>query len=129
MSVKIFFSYAHKDEPLLNELKKHLRLLQWQGLIETWHDRDISAGTEWEQEIIEHLNDVQIILLLVSPDFMNSNYSYGIEMKRAMERHERREARVIPVILRYVYWRDAPFGKLQALPTNAKPVKSWHDMD
>ena len=96
-----------------------------------WHDREITAGTEWEREIDTHLNSAQIILLLVSPDFMDSDYSYSIEMKRAMARHERGEARVIPVILRAVYWQGAPFGKLQALPTDAKPVMSryWHNLD
>src|SRR5713101_6405857 len=100
MSVKIFFCYAHKDEALLNQLKVHLIPLQRQGLIDIWHDRDISAGTEWEQEISQHLNAAQIILLLVSPDFMASAYCYGIEMQRALERHELGEARVIPIILR-----------------------------
>jgi hypothetical protein len=106
-------------------------MLQRQGLIGVWHDSDISPGTEWEQEISKHLNEAQIILLLISPDFMNSDYCYGIEMKRALERHERGEARVIPVILRPVYWRGAPFGKLQALPADGKPVtsSSWHYID
>ncbi len=125
MPVKIFYCYAHEDEALLNKLKTQLSPLQRQGLIDVWHDREISAGTEWEREITEHLNAAQIILLLVSPDFMNSDYCYSIEMKRAMERHELGEARVIPVILRPIEWKNAPFGKLQALPTNAKPVTSW----
>ena len=130
MPVKIFFCYAHEDEPLLNKLKAHLRPLQRQGLIDVWHDRDISAGTEWEQEINKHLNDAKIILLLVSPDFMDSDYCYGIEMKKALERHERGEAKVIPIILRPVYWQGL-LGKLQALPTDAKPVisSSWHYLD
>lgn len=130
MSVKIFFCYAHEDEVLLNKLKTHLRPLQRQGLINLWYDRDISAGTEWESEISQHLNSAQIILLLVSPDFMNSDYCYGIEMQRAIERHERKEACVIPVILRPVYWQGV-LGKLQALPTDAKPVisPSWHSLD
>src|SRR5690242_18483104 len=98
MAVKLFFCYAHEDEPLLNNLKTHLRPLQREGLINIWYDRDISAGTEWEEEIDRHLNEANIILLLVSPDFMDSDYCYGTEMQRALERHERGEARVIPVI-------------------------------
>jgi TIR domain/WD domain, G-beta repeat len=128
MSVSIFFCYAHEDEELLNKLKRHLWPLQRQGLIAVWHDRDISAGTEWEQEISQHLNAAQIILLLVSPDFMYSDYCYGVEMKRAIERHQRGEARVIPVILRSVYWQGI-LGHLQALPIDAKPVRSWADVD
>src|SRR6266700_3446722 len=128
MSVSIFFCYAHEDEDLLNKLKRHLWPLQRQGLIAVWHDRDISAGTEWEQEISQHLNAAQIILLLVSPDFMYSEYCYGVEMQRALQRHQRGEARVIPVILRPVYWQGI-LGTLQALPTDAKPVRSWSDVD
>ena len=131
MPVKIFFCYAHEDEPLLNKLKTHLRPLQRTGLVDVWHDRDISAGSEWEQEIKEQLNAAQIILLLISPDFMNSDYCYGVEMQRALERHDSEEACVIPIILRYVYWRGEPLGKLHALPTDGKPVKSqnWYDLD
>jgi len=128
MPVKIFFCYAHEDEALLNKLKTHLKPLQRKGLIDVWYDRDISAGTVWEQQIKEQLNIAQIILLLVSPDFMDSDYCYGIEMQRALERHELGEARVIPIILRHVYWQDV-LGDLQALPTDAKPIKSWSDLD
>ena len=128
MTVSIFFCYAHEDEDLLNKLKRHLCPLQRQGLIDVWHDRDISAGTEWEQEISQHLKAAHIILLLVSPDFMYSEYCYGVEMKRAIERHQRGEARVIPIIVRPVYWQGI-LGHLQALPTHAKPVRSWSDID
>ncbi len=130
MPVKIFCCYAHEDEALLKKLKTHLRPLQRQGLVDVWYDRDISAGTDWEQQIKEQLNTAQIILLLVSPDFMDSDYCYGIEMKRAIERYERGEAHVIPIILRPVYWHDV-LGKLQALPTDALPVMSsgWQYQD
>ena len=131
MPVKIFFCYAHEDEPLLNKLKTHLRPLQRAGLVDVWHDRDISAGSEWQQEIKQHLNLANIILLLVSPDFMDSDYCYSIEMKYAIERHDRGEVQVIPIILRPVYWQEAPFGKLQALPKDAKPVTGsiWRNID
>lgn len=131
MPVEIFFCYAHEDEPLLNKLKVQLKPLQRQGLIDVWYDRDISAGTEWEREIDKHLNTAQIILLLVSPDFMDSDYCYSVEMKRAIERHNQGDACVIPVILRPVYWQGSPFGKLQSLSTNTLPVTDpvWHNMD
>src|SRR6266702_3671187 len=122
MPVKLFLCHAHEDEPLLDKLKSHLSPLRRQGLIQMWHDRDISAGTEWEQEISKHLNGAQIILLMVSPNFMDSDYCYGIEAKQAMERHERGEAQVIPIILRPCLWHDALFAKLQALPTDDKPI-------
>jgi hypothetical protein len=128
MPVKIFFCYAHEDETLLNQLKTHLKPLQWKGLIDTWYDRDISPGTEWKQEINKRLNEAEIILLLVSPDFMASDYCYSVEMKQALERHERGESRVIPIILRPTLWQGE-LGTLQALPIDAKPIKSWPDPD
>jgi TIR domain len=128
--VEIFCCYSRKDQPLLNELKAHLMPLQRQGLVKIWADTDISAGTEWEKEIEKHLDTAQIILLLVSPDFINSDYCYSKEMKRAIERHERGEARVIPVILRHVYWQGL-FGNFQALPKDALPITdpNWHNLD
>ena len=130
MPVKIFFCYAHEDETLLNKLKTHLRPLQRKGLIDVWYDRDIRAGTKWEEEIDKHLNEANIILLLVSPDFMDSDYCYGKEMHRALERDQRGEARVIPIILRSVYWQGV-LETLQALPTDARPVvdRYWHNLD
>ena len=128
-AVTIFFSYAHKDEALRKELEKHLKVLQHQGLINMWYDRKISAGTEWKLQIDTHLNTAQVILLLVSPDFMSSDYCYGREMKRAMERHESGEARIIPILLRPVYYEGAPFEKFQMLPTNGKPITRWPHRD
>src|SRR6266849_2759431 len=131
MAVKIFFCYAHEDEYLLIQLQMHLRPLEREGLIEFWYDRNISAGTEWEREISEQLNTAQIVLLLVSPDFMNSDYCYAVEMKQAIQRYERNEACVIPVILRPVYWQIASLRILQALPTDAQPIvdRNWHTLD
>lgn len=127
--IEVFFSYAHEDERLKNKLADQLAILQRLGVITKWHDRMISAGTEWKPEIERRLNSAQIILLLVSADFLASDFCYGVEMARAIERHERGEARVIPVILRACRWTMAPFGKLQALPKNAKPVTSWGNID
>jgi hypothetical protein len=129
MSVKIFCCYAHEDESLLDQLKRHLKPLQRQGLIDVWHDRDISAGKEWENVVKEELNVAQIILLLVSPHFIDSDYCYSIELKRAIERHDAGDACVIPIIIRPVNWKGAPFDKLQALPKNSKPVSRWSNRD
>jgi hypothetical protein len=128
-AVEVLYSYAHEDEKLRNELDKHLSNLKRQGVITDWHDRDISAGTEWNEEIARHLESAKVILLLISPDFMNSDYIHDVEVKRAMERHESGEARVIPVIVRPVDWEGTPFSKLQALPTDALPVTKWENQD
>lgn len=128
-TIEVFYSYSHEDEALRDELNKHLALLKRQGVIRDWHDRRIAAGTEWSGQIDKHVNSAGVILLMVSADFMASAYCWDVEMKRAMERHEAREAVVIPVILRAEDWHSAPFGKLQALPKEAKPVTSWPNRD
>ncbi len=128
-SISIFISYSHRDDEWRQELDIHLSSLRRQGVISVWHDRWILAGKEWAREINHNLNDADLILLLISPDFINSDYCYDIEMKRAVERHDAGEAVVIPIILRSCDWKDAPFGKLQALPRDAKPIKSAADRD
>ncbi len=130
-ALEVFFSYSHKDQDLRDQLETHLSLLKNQGIISSWHDRKIIAGTEWAGEIDTHLNTAQIILLLISADFLASTYCYDIEVSLAMERHNAGEARVIPIILRPCDWHSAPFGKLQALPTDGKPVDSrnWYNKD
>jgi tetratricopeptide (TPR) repeat protein len=127
--LEIFYSYAHEDEKLRDKLEKHLSQLKHQGVISEWHDREITAGSEWANQISEHLESAQIILLLISPDFLASDYCHDVEMTRAMEQHHTQEARVIPIILRPVDWEGAPFSKLQCLPRNAEPVTLWKNED
>jgi hypothetical protein len=127
--ITLFYSYSHKDEELQKQLTNHLSSLKRRGIISEWHDRKISPGKEWEGQIDKHLSQANIILLLISSDFLASDYCYGIEMKKALERHEAKEARVIPVILRPVAWKGLPFEKLQALPKDAKPVTKWQNID
>lgn len=128
-SITIFISYAHEDEKLCLELEKHLQELRRQRLIHTWHNRNINAGTEWQKAIDSHLTTAQIVLLLISPDFLDSDYHYSIEVQKGMEQHERGVTRVIPILLRPVHWQGLAFGKLQALPTNGKPVTKWRNRD
>src|SRR5437660_5533170 len=125
----LFYSYAHTDEALREQLEKHLSLLQRQGLLSTWHDRAIQPGNTWAREIDDHLNQAEIILLLVSASFLASDYCYENEMRRALERHQRGEARVIPIILHPCDWSSAPFSKLQALPRNARPITTWANQE
>lgn len=127
--VDVFFSYSHEDEKLRDKLALHLANLKNQGLIKLWHDRKISAGTEWVKEIDDQLDSAGIILLLVSDHFLASDYCYGVEMKRSLARHDAGEAIVIPIILKPVDWSGAPFGKLQAFPKDAKPVTKWNNRD
>ncbi|AKG23906.1 TIR domain-containing protein [Calothrix sp. 336/3] len=128
-AVEVFFSYAHEDEKMRNDLEKHLSLLKRQGIITGWHDRKISAGREWNDEIDTHLNTAKVILLLISSAFMASDYCWDVEVRRAMERHEKKEARVIPIILKPTDWKSAPFARLQALPKDAKAITKWGNRD
>ena len=126
---KLVFSYSHVDEALRNELEKHLSPLKRQGLIESWHDRRIIAGEEFNGEINRHFEEADIVLLLVSSDFINSDYCYDVEMTRAMERHVLGQAVVIPVILRLCHWHDLSFGKLMTATPDGKPVTQYASLD
>ncbi len=125
MPINVFISYAHRDRKLRDELAAHLSNLRNQHVIHDWFDGDILPGIEWEQDILDHLSTARIILLLISAYFMNSTFCTSVELQQAIVRHEAHEAHVIPIILRPTDWKDAPFAKLQVLPTNGKPVSKW----
>lgn len=124
-SIDIFISYAYEDKNLCDELLKWLRPQEIVGRINVWHDGQIIPGTEWDEAIKKHLSTAHLIILLVSPDFMASEYCNRIEMTKALERHDARDARVIPIIIRPADWEEAPFSKLQVLPTKGVPVVDW----
>ncbi|MDT0442058.1 TIR domain-containing protein [Streptomyces johnsoniae] len=126
---KMFISYSHRDDELRSQLEKHLSLLRWRGLLDSWSDRQIRPGDEWNGAIDDGLESADIILLLVSADFLASDYCRDIEMLRAMERHGEGTARVVPVVLRACDWRAFPFGTLQALPQDGRPVTAWPNPD
>jgi hypothetical protein len=125
--IPIFCCYAPKDRKHLLNLRTCLADMKDRGLINLWADVDIQPGAEAESEIDRHLNSAEIVLLLISPDFVASD-ACRKQMRRAMERHE---ACVIPVLLRPVDRQGTPFAKLQPLPTDAVPVTSntWHSQD
>jgi len=127
--LKVFYSYSHKDEGHRENLETHLALLKRQGWIEGWSDRLLLAGDDWRQGIDEALEAADLILFLVSADFIASDYCYGKEMERALERHDAEEAVAVPLIVRAVDWQSAPFGRIQGLPKDGKPVTSWPNLD
>lgn len=128
-TVQLFCSYSHKDESLRAELEYHLKHLQDQGIIDLWYDRKTEAGDEWKHKIDKNLISADIILLLVSANFMASGYCMHMEMNRALDQHNNGVARVIPIILRDVDWSNAPFSKLQALPRDGRAVTKWRPRD
>ena len=127
--LKIFYSYSHIDETYREQLEKHLSILKRNKIIDGWHDRKITPGEEWNPEIDTNLQSANIILLLISSDFIDSNYCYDIEMQKAMELHNAGRAAVVPIIIRPCLWTDTPFAKLQALPKDGKPVSKWSNLD
>lgn len=128
-AVEIYISSVHEDERLVDGLEEYLAPLKGQGLIVTWRADAMRMGEDSQDAINTHLSTAQIILLLVSPDALASDYWYQIEMKRAMERYQARETLVIPIILRAVDWRDAPFGNIISLPKDARPITNWPNRD
>jgi len=127
--LKAFISYAHEDEAMKNDLDKHLISLKRSDKIDVWQDRMLMAGTEWDSTIKKELEEADMILLLISVDFISSQYIWDKELKTALQKHENGTARIIPVILRECDWHDMPFAKLQALPTGAEPVTRFPDKD
>lgn len=115
-SLNLFISYSHADDALRERLEIHLTILKRQGVIQMWNDRAIEPGKPWEKEILENLKTADIVLLLVSADFLASDFCQHIELTLAMERHHSGEACVIPVFLSSCDWKHAQFGKLQGVP-------------
>ena len=123
--INLFFSYSHVDETMRNELEIHLTMLRRSGLIASWHDRRIGAGENLANEISQHLEEADVILLLLSPHFLASEYCYEIEARRALERHKEGTAVVIPVILQPCDLLSSPFRELRATPHDGKPVAKF----
>jgi formylglycine-generating enzyme required for sulfatase activity len=127
--ISLFYSYSHRDEDLRLALEEHLSVLRRAGLIAEWHDRKIMAGENWAEAIDRSLTSADIVLLLVSAAFINSDYCWGREMEKALKRDASGEARVIPVILRPCRWLSTPLATLQALPREGRAVTLWPNAD
>jgi hypothetical protein len=127
--IETFISYSHQDNDLRQEFEAHLALLRRQALLAAWHDRMIAPGDNWKGHVDSRLNRAELVLLLVSADFLASDYCYDCEMKRALERHKGGEARVIPILLRPCDWKTSELGGLHSLPRDGVPVTTWRNRD
>ena len=125
MSWRVFYSYSHEDATLRDRLGKYLAPLVHQKKIVEWHDRKIEPGGNWETEISSHLEFAHLILLLVSADFLASEYCFGVEVEKALARLKRGEAKVVPVLLKPCLWKESRFSELQIIPRDAKAITSW----
>lgn len=127
--IEVFISYSRKDKLLRDQLADQLANLRRQNIIRDWFDGDIVPGTEWRKQIQQHLESAQIILLLISADFMASDFCYSAEMTRVLQRHEAGKARVLPILLRPTDYEGAPFSELLLLPSDGKPITTWTNQD
>ncbi len=127
--LKLFYSYSHADEEYKNELKTHLEVLKNTGYITDWNDRDINAGDDWKKGLNQNLEEADIILLLVSSDFLASKYCYAIETMRALEKNDTGESIVIPILLRPCLWLESVLSEVQSLPRDNKAISTFQNMD
>ncbi len=125
--MKAFISYSHKDSSALDRLHTHLAILRREGKIEAWFDRKILPGANIDAEVMSKLQESDLFLALVSPDFLASNYCYETEMKTALKQHESGRTRLIPIILEPCDWQSTPLRSLKALPRDGKPVADWQN--
>lgn len=126
---KIFYSYSHKDERFRDELEVHLAPLVRNKRISEWHDRKIKPGEDWDAEINSELNSAHLIILLLSPDFLASDYCFGVEVEQALTKFKNGSAKIVPILIRPCLWEESPFSQLQIIPRDAKAVSSWTSMD
>jgi len=129
MTETLFISYSHRDVRAVDELRTHLRPLERRGVITPWTDKYLIPGDEFDSVIRRHLSNARLIALIVSPDFLASDYCFDVEMKEAVTRHEQGSVRIIPIIYRTCQWKTAPFASLQVTPPGGKPVVLWNDID
>ena len=126
---KLFISYSHKDDSHREELEERLAMLKRNNIVSVWHDRKILAGEEWKDKIDDKLESADIILFLISPSFLASNYCFDVEVKKAMEKQAAGTAKIISIIVRTCDWHECEFSKFQAVPKDARPLDLWENKD
>lgn len=127
--IKIFISYAHEDEKYKDELAKHMSALVRQGVLEEWNDRKIKSGEEWDQAIKTKLDQANIILFLVSKNFIASEYIFDVEIKNALSRHEKGAVRIIPILINYCFFEGSAISQFPIFPSKARPIESYKNPD
>jgi small GTP-binding protein len=127
---KLFISYSHKDAEYKDELLNRLKVISRQFNVDTWHDEQLLAGDKIDPEIIKQLDVADMVIMLISPDFIASDYCFETEMQRALENAEQRSSRVIPIIVRETPdWHQHAIGQDLALPDDGKPLEDWPSAD
>jgi hypothetical protein len=124
-----FLSYAPADEALVHGFEKHLAALKRDGLLATWHEGLVSPGASWNDVTCWWLDRAQLVLPLITADFLASDRCYNVHLARALERHEARQVHIVPILLRPCDWRTTTLAALTPLPENQRPVTAWPDSD
>ncbi len=127
--IKVFISYSRKDKEYKEELLEFLAPMRRNNVIQIWNDKDIVPGEQWEDELLERLTTADIVIFLVSPSLLNSDYIHRVEIKGAMERHKKGELVIIPILIRNSDFAESDFKTFQGLPADLKPVTTWDDRD
>lgn len=127
--VEVFFSYAHVDEELMSAVRRQMIIYERNGRLVKWYDRKIPPGDLWRESIDSRIRQAKVILLFLSPHFIESRYCFEIEGNIALERARCGEATVIPVILRPCAWQETPYAAFQALPKDGHPLSRCEDVD
>ncbi len=121
---KLFISYSHQDDKYLDLFHKHLANLKRENHVSTWTDRDILTG-KLDENIWKALEESQIFIALLSPDYIASSYCYDKEFKTALQRVEDGNLIIVPIIMESCDWQSSPFSDFKILPKDAKPVANW----
>ena len=122
---QLFYSYSHKDSDLRERLATYLAPLKQQNKIEEWYDRRIEPGQNWEKEITDRLDSANLFILLVTGDFLASDYCFGVEVERALARLKKGEVKIVPILAKPCLWQESRFSELQMVPRDTKPMTSW----
>jgi internalin A len=128
-SLSLFISYSHKDNRFRDQLRGALTAYERKGEINSWDDTEIVPGQKWEPEILGKLERADIVVLLLSNDFIKSNYCYQVEMDRARERDATGECAIVPIVVRACRYDKLELGKIQAIIPEAKPIEEHKHRD
>lgn len=127
--IKILYSSAPEDKSMLENLDKHLVNLKRNSFISTWHHDELQPGIERIVEVEKHFKAADIVILLISSSFFNSDYCHDVEMKKALEKQKNKEAIIIPILLSPCDWENTQIGKLEILPTAKMPIVLWNNRE
>jgi hypothetical protein len=125
--VRVFYSYSQRDSTALEQLNKRLLELKDEKPIEIFWDRNLPGGVEWYPKTMAELKEADVVLLLVSPEFLTSRYCQQIELPAALNLHDCGLAVVIPIIIHPCPWQETSLARLQAVPRGGTAILESHD--